>query len=347
MKLFRFTLLACIIICLSGSLKAQEDQDTLVEGWNTSVSVGLDLAQLFQLNPKQGAGQNNFGFGGAIFGDAIYRKNRILWENGASWQVGLQKVGAGLIFIPPVSIGQEGRLEKVPYQKNIDELRIGSKLGYALDRKRKWYATGAFTLFTNTLRTYPGPPTYPGNFLRNIVDTLTNTAFFNPAFITLSVGIEFKPDEHWSFYYSPIGAKWIVVPDDQIAALGIHGNPVRGERDPVTGLFTDFDNVDRQFGSLFRAAYQNQFWKDRLFVRSSLLLYSNYLRNPQNIDVDWTNEISLEVFKGLKLTFLLNLFYDDDVLVQITDYDSPGGVSGLGKRISLTQQFLVNYKITF
>lgn len=345
-KLFYSLLLVCLMLFALVPAMAQEDsaeeEQKLEEGWNTAMSIGLDMAQLFQFNPKQGAGQNRFGFGGGLFIDGIYKRNRLLWENGIAWQFGVQKLGAGVLVLPFVE-----KSEKVPFQKTIDELRLGSKLGYAFKQDSKWYFSGAFTLFTGIAPSYPGPPTYPGNFLRNFVDTITNTKFFAPANITLSLGIEYIPNENFSIYYSPLAAKWIVVADDQIAALGIHGNPVRGMRDPDTGLFTDFDNTFSQLGSLIRASYRKEFLNDRMNYRSSLLLYSNYLKNPQNIDVDWTNELSLTLFGNLKLSLLVNLFYDDDVLVQITDLNSPNGVKGVGKRVNITQQLLISYGFDF
>ena len=36
-----------------------------------------------------------------------------------------------------------------------------------------------------------------------------------------------------------------------------------------------------------------------------------------------------------------------DMLVQVTDFDQPNGVSGLGKRVSLTQQILLKYAVVF
>ncbi|MEL6669490.1 MAG: hypothetical protein AAFP08_11015, partial [Bacteroidota bacterium] len=80
---------------------------------------------------------------------------------------------------------------------------------------------------------------------------------------------------------------------------------------------------------------------------SNLQLYSNYLRNPQNIDVDWNSSLNYELLKNLNLTLLLNVFYDDDVLVQITDYDFPNGVNGLGNRVNVAQQLLLTYAVTF
>ncbi len=335
--------LLLLLFCLSIPLLAQEEEkkDTLKEGWNTSLAIGLDLSQLFQLNPKQGAGQNRFGFGGALNTSAIYKKNRLLWESGFAWQFGVQKLGAGVLVLPLLN-----RNEKVPFQKTIDELRLGSKLGYALDQKKKWYLTGAFTFLSLVAPSYPGPETYPGNFLRNFADTILNSKFMNPANITFSAGIEFKPNDKFSLYFSPLGARWIVVADDDVAKLGIHGNPVRGDRNDE-GFYTDFDNVDNQLGAHLRAAYNTKFWKERMYYRTILNLFSNYLRNPQNIDVDWTNEVGITLFKGLTLSVLLNAYYDDDVLVQITDLDAPNGVRGLGKRVSLTQQLLIGYKVDF
>jgi hypothetical protein len=82
-------------------------------------------------------------------------------------------------------------------------------------------------------------------------------------------------------------------------------------------------------------------------VNSALVLFSNYLNKPQNIDLDWTNEIGIALYDGFKISMLINAFYDDDVMVQISDRNSPNGISGLGKRLSITQQLLFKYNIIF
>jgi hypothetical protein len=328
----------------------EEEERDLKEGWNTFFSFGFDVGQLFQLNPKQGAGQNRFGFGGGFFFDGIYKKDRLLWENAASWQFGVQKLGAGVIVLPGLN-----REEDVPFQKTIDELRAGSKLGYALSPDSKWYVSGAFSLLTLAAPSYPGTETYPGNFIRNFADTRINTKFFNPATITLSAGLEYVPNDNFRIYFSPLGAKWIVVTDDVIAAQGIHGNPVDRESfNEETRFYEDFDNVDSQLGALLRAAYRKDFIQDRMFYRTNLVLYSNYLRNPQNIDVDWTNELGVKILGGLEISLLVNVFYDDDMLMQISDFDGPNGIKVdeegnpvLGKRVNLVQQLLIKYSVEF
>lgn len=307
-----------------------------IQGWQTGAGVGFDFTQLFQLNPRQGAGQNRLGFGGATNAFAKYRKERLAWDNLANWQFGLQRLGSGIIA--------QGTLEKIPFQKAIDEFRLNSKIGYKATDTSKFFYTTDFSLFSQIVPTYTDA-SLPGNFPEALSDTSTLLSrFFSPATITLSAGMDYKPSSKVSFYYSPIGAKFIIVADDVIAATGVHGNPVTKDAD---GDIIDFKNVDAQLGSLMRINYSSSYFDKRLTITSGLLLFSNYLQNPQNIDIDWTNEAALKVIKNLQLSLLVNLFYDDDILVQITDYDAPNGVRGLGKRVSLTQQLLLKYSVVF
>jgi hypothetical protein len=341
-KVAHYFFLPALCLYLALPMSAQEEAVEAAEiqappkKWEIGAGVGGDLSQLMIINPRQGAGQNRIGFGGALNVFAKYKKERITWENIALLQFGVQKLGAG-----PLPTGKS-----VPFQKALDETRLNSTFGFKTSESSKFsYATNA-SFFSQFTPTYLGPPSYPGNFLSDVTGTGIPpvSQFFSPAFITLSVGIDYKPNDNFSVFYSPVGGKLVVVADDDIAVLGVHGNRVTRDTD---GNVVSFSNTDPQFGSLLRSAYSNKFFNDRLILNSGLILFSNYIRNPQNIDVDWTNEIGLIIFKGLQLAALVNLFYDDDVLVQITDYSQPNGVSGLGKRVSITQQLLLKYTATF
>ncbi|MDX1940482.1 MAG: DUF3078 domain-containing protein [Saprospiraceae bacterium] len=306
------------------------------KAWQTGAGMGLDFAQLFQLNPRQGAGQNRVGLGGAINFFANYKKDRIAWDNLSSWQFGLQRLGSGVIA--------QGATEKIPFQKAIDELRLNSKIGYKTAESSKFFYAANFSFLSQLLSTY-NDPGLPGNFPKALSDTsIFLSKLFAPATITISAGIDYKPTEKLSFYYSPLGGKFIIVGNDIIAATGVHGNPV--DKDGQ-GNIIGFDNVLAQLGSLLRVNYSSKFMEDRLAFSSAILFFSNYLENPQNIDVDWTNELAITVIKNLQLSATLNVFYDDDVRVQVTDYDAPNGVNGVGKRVSLTQQLLLKYNVVF
>lgn len=336
-----YTLCCIIALCVGAtfSASAQDSSADSTSAWKTGAGIGLDFAQLLTINPRQGASQNRIGFGGAINLFANYAKDRLAWDNLGLWQFGIQRLGSGVIA--------QGADIKIPFQKAIDELRLNSKVGYKIAENSKLFYAVDFSLLSQLTPTYKGTDDYPGNFLSDISgnNVAPLSKLFSPATITLSLGLDYKPLPSLSIFYSPLGAKFIIVSDDEIARTGVHGNPVEGT--PVNGIYPSFDNTFSQLGSLIRVNYANKYWKEKVAYTSALTLFSNYLENPQNIDVDWTNEFAISIFKGFQASLLFNVFYDDDVMVQITDNNAPNGVSGLGKRVSFTQQLLLKYNLVF
>lgn len=344
-----YILLTLLFSCSSLLIQAQEAAEEAKPAWETGAGLGLDFSQLFQLNPRQGAGQNRLGLGGAVNVFAKYSKGRLAWDNLGGLQIGMQRLGSGLIA--------QGSTDKIPFQKIIDELRLNSKVGYKVAENSKFFYAVDFTLLTQLTPTYRGTDDYPGFFMKDISAEGQNplSKFFSPATTTFSVGMDYKPNDKLSFFYSPIGSKFIMVLEEIIARQGVHGNPVEGDKGP-DGLYLaeNTDNVDAQIGSLLRANYGSKFLNDRMAYTSALTLYSNYLNNPQNIDVDWTNEFALEIIKGLQLSFLVNVFYDDDMRMQVSDNNAPNGIKVdadgnpvTARRVNLTQQLLLKYNVIF
>ena len=308
------------------AISQEEQQDTgRTEGWEIGLGVGLDLGQLLQINPRVGAGQNKLGLGGALTLKADYSKGAISWDNLVIGQLQIQKLGSGLL---PAG-------ERIPFQKTLDELRLNSKVGHKFKGDNSKFALAANTsVLTQLTPSFPGTADYPGPLLSNVNDTLTQASFLSPITATFSIGVDYKPLKKLSLFYSPVAYKGIMVANAAIAALNVHGNREG---------YQSFHN----FGSLLRVTYSDVWWSKRLTLTTNLLLYSNYLQEPQNIDVDWTSEFGLVIADGLSLSLIANVFYDHDVKVQITNLDAPGGTSGLGRRVSLTQQLLVKYTRQF
>ena len=335
-------LLLPLFLLLALSLTAQDaEEEEIPDGWRRGAGLGLDLAQLLQINPKQGAGQNRLGIGGAFNGFASYKMGRRAWDNTLQWQFGVQRLGSGVIA--------NGSTDKIPFQKNIDEFRINSKYGYQIKEDGNLYYSANATFLSQLTPTYQFPDLYSGNFVTDFLDTGRSplSKFLAPATATLSIGIDYKPTPELSIFFSPLGSKFIIVANDSIAARGVHGNEVSGEAND-RGIFPEFENVDAQLGALAQIQYVSTFLPgDKMTFTTNLGLYTNYLRNPQNVDVDWQNALAYAITENFQLRLIVNAFYDDDIRVQITDYDAPNGVSGLGQRVSITQQFLVTYARTF
>ncbi len=336
----RCYLLILLSIFFALSLTAQTEEE-IPEGWRRGAGIGLDLAQLLQINPKQGAGQNRLGIATAVNGFAKYKMDRKTWDNSLLWQFGLQRLGSG--------VTARGSDDKIPFQKTIDELRVNSKYGYQIREDGKLYYSANFTFLSQLLPTYQFPDLFSGNFVSDWLDTGRSplSKLFAPATTTFSIGVDYQPTPALSIFFSPLSSKFIIVASDSIAARGVHGNQVSGEPNSA-GIYPEYENLDAQLGALAQVKYEASFLTDdRATFSSSLGLYTNYLRNPQNVDVDWQNGLAFAFTENLHLSLFVNLFYDDDIRVQITDYSAPNGTSGLGKRVSITEQLLITYARTF
>jgi hypothetical protein len=310
-----------------------EETEAETGPWKVEASLGFDFTQLLQLNPKAGSGSDRIGLGGISSLAANYSENGWLWNNSASILFAVQRIGAGVSGLDPD--------KSLPFEKTIDELRLASNVGLQMSETSKWYYSLDFTFLSQLTSTYPGNLLSETASAPNPISRL-----LSPAQITLSPGAKYVPNENFNLFLSPASVKMIIVANDDIAALGIHGNPWTSE--------TDFENTEFQFGMTAGADYTSKYFDDRLLFTSGLRLFTNYLENPQNIDVDWRNELAFQIVKGLNLSLNLNFFYDDDIPVQITDYDFPGGVKldgdgnpVLGKRLNLTETLFLKYNYVF
>lgn len=335
-----------------------EEEDKL---WKVGGAVGIDFAQMFFVNPKFGAGEDKIGLGGNVSFFAKYKKERVTWDNFAGLTFGIQRLGTFR--------------KEIPFQKSVDELRIASNFAYGITETSPFGYSLDFLFLSQVTPTYDGNLLSPpqGQSLRPIAQ------FFSPATITISPGIAYKKSTTFGTFsalLSPAALKMIIVADDSIARLGLHGNPyseglteeefrdnwrVAPDGALVGGGYYARNYI--QFGATLKAGYAHKFFKykegdkdkHRLVLATNLNLYSNYLRLPQHIDVEWITNVDLFLFKGLSISLMTNLFWDYDVFVQVdADNDvntsAPGtsnGYEAKERRVSFFQSLLIKYNFLF
>ncbi|MBL0112654.1 MAG: DUF3078 domain-containing protein [Saprospiraceae bacterium] len=345
MKRILFLFLVLIAYSLSGQnddgaraaavLKAAE-KEIKEDGWISGGGFGMDMGQLLQINPKVGGGENRLGFGGAISIFAKYKKGLLSFDNIGSFNMGLVKLGTGIL----ASTASFAKV-KQPFLKSIDELRLGSRLGYKTGETSKWSYAVDFGFISQLMPTYRGTDNknYVKQFRTSEIQTNLVSKLFAPAYITLAPGIDYKPNDKISWFFAPFGYKSVIVADRDLARLNIHGNKWTSNE--------DFKLTDSQLGGMIKGNYTNKYLDGRINHSSGLTLFSNYLNEPNHIDVDWLNEFGFNIYKGFQISLLTDVFYDHDVKVQITDYSEIGGVRGTGRRVSFTEQLLVKYNMIF
>ncbi len=79
--------------------------------------------------------------------------------------------------------------------------------------------------------------------------------------------------------------------------------------------------------------------------KGRLDLFSNYLHNPQNIDVSWETLIVLKVNKFISATVNTHLLYDDDILIKVDEGSE--GEPIMGKRAQFKEVIGVGFTYKF
>jgi hypothetical protein len=172
-------------------------------------------------------------------------------------------------------------------RKNDDRFDLLSKYGYAF--KPKLSLSGLFNFRTQMANGY--------NY-NNTSKSLTS-AFFAPAYVLLSLGLDYKPTKDLSIFASPLTSRWTIVNNDSLSAKGLYGVEPGKKYFNEIGAFATINYL--------HALNKSVGYKGRLD------LFSNYQHNPQNIDLYMSNIFSTKISKILAASWSIDLIYDDDV----------------------------------
>jgi hypothetical protein len=232
----------------------------------------------FGLNVNQGA-LSNWAAGGDKFSLSLtslanlyahYKQGRRSWDNVLDMAFGM---------VNTTSLGQ---------RKADDRIDLVSKYGY--DLGKKWYLSGLLNFRSQFAKGYA----YPTDSTK----VLTSNAF-SPAYVLLSAGMDYKPDETFSLFLSPITSRWVIVTNDSLAAVGAFG-------------VDSGKHVKMELG-----AYASVNWAKNLTPTTSyktkLDLFSNYRHDPLNVDIFWTNVFIVKVSKLINMNLSVDMIYDNDV----------------------------------
>jgi hypothetical protein len=248
----------------------KDPKDTSNKTWKVGGLFSLNLSQSNLKNWAGGGDDYSLSLNTSISGYAYYKKDKISWDNTGSFNVG---------YINTTSLG--GR-------KNDDRFDLLSKYGYALNKK-----LNLSTIFNFRTQFFPGY-----NYIDANTTELTSD-FMSPAYILLGLGLDYKPTDNLSIFFSPLTARWVIVNNDSLSAKGEYGVPP-GEKH----LF--------QFGAFGSVSYKVAFNKTVGYV-GRLDIFSDYLHHPENIDINMTNLFAVKISKILAVTYSLDFIYDDDI----------------------------------
>jgi hypothetical protein len=259
------------------SLKKSADQkisidDTSHNIWRTGGIFSVNLSQSALSHWAAGGDKSSFALNSLLNGYASYNKGKNSWDNILDMAYGYMKT---------TSTGM---------RKSDDHIYFTSKYGRQATANKKWYYSALFDFKSQ----------FSKGYLYNDKGERTfNSNFFSPAYVLLSLGMDYKATSYFDIFLSPITSRWTIVSDDSLSAKGMYG-------------VTPGDHIRNEIGAFLSANFNKDLSKSINYT-SQLQLFSNYAHQPQNIDVYWTNLLTMKISKYLATTIALNMIYDDDV----------------------------------
>lgn len=174
-------------------------------------------------------------------------------------------------------------------QKTDDKIDISSILGMRISKKFLISINSGFkTQFADGF-------TYPN-------DSLAVSKFMAPGYLNLALGTEYIKDANFSIFTSPFALKTTFVLDESLSQMGAFGVQ-KGEQ------------IRHEFGAFVKIKWNAKIMKN-VEMKSKLEFFSNYLNNPENIDINGELAFVFRVNSLFSARAQWNLVYDDDIKIR-------------------------------
>lgn len=285
-----------------------------ISNWKKTNKVGLDFTQITFVNWS--AGGNN-SISGLVKGQFIrnYALDNKKWDNELIIRYGINKQ------------------ESQDVRKTDDQINLNSTLGYRRDTISNWYYGGKFSFLTQFANGY----SYP-----NVDQAISKP--FAPAYVFLGIGAEYsRKDLGFNIYLSPLTQKTTLVLDRRLSNSGAFGVDKAVYDETGTIIIKNGKRQRTELGALITSQYKTKVMSN-INLDTRISLYSDYLKDFGNIDVNWQMSLDMTINKYVKANLGTNLIYDNDIKnkrevdgVQITE----------GPRIQWKQLIGVGLEYTF
>jgi len=282
----------------------------VLNGQAADTTLGWSKSGVFSLNMAQ-ASFTNWAAGGqnSVALNGLINLAANLKNEKSAWDNALT-IGYG-------KMRQKGN--DLGWVKTDDRIDFQSK--YGQKASEKWFYSGLMSFRTQMDNGYNYPDTE-----NKISDLLA------PAYLLFSVGMDYKPNPQFSVFLSPLTSKNTIVMDEELSAIGAFGVEPGKKFRPELGAYANI-------------AYKKDEIVKNVNFLTKLDLFTNYLKNPQNIDISWEALLVMKVNEFISATVNTHLLYDDDILIKIDEGNE--GEPVMGKRAQFKEVIGVGFTYKF
>lgn len=269
--------------------------------WKHSVKTQLNLGQTGLVNWAAG-GYTTVNLRAYFDGNINYAKEKLTWDNRL-------QLDYGFLY----------SADKPIIQKSDDRIYLESKFGYEI--AKKLYFSTAFNFRTQFAKGWDYLTPTQGTHYPDGADLNTlpyrekvgawkdaralRSSFLAPGYTNLAVGIDYRPFKWLDINFSPLTGGLVICTLEELRAkYGV----VDKDGAPLPS------GVKFEFGAELKVNAKVNV-NDVFSYQTQLVLFSNYLHKPQNLRVNWDNQISYKLSKYISLNLDTWLIYDPDILI--------------------------------
>jgi len=283
--------------------------------WTQKNKASFDLSEVAFVNWNSGGSNSISGLLG-LKSKLNYRDKFFVWKNNVEVRYGVNK--------------QEAR----ELRKTDDLFEINSNMGYKPDSLSNWFYSARLNFRTQLTNGY----NYP-----NKDEPISR--LLAPGYLFLGGGMEYgKNIDKLSFYFSPLTLKATFVLDEDLANIGSFG-VTPAVLDPDGNVIIAGEQIRTEVGVLVTNSYEMEL-AENINVKNQVSLYSDYINNFGNLDLDWRIDFDFKVNSFIRATLGSHLRYDDDVKTQ-TPSDVEGEFDQAGAKVQWKQFLGVGFAIDF
>lgn len=292
-------------------------EDFVASHWKEVNTASLDISEVAFVNWNSGGSNSISGLLGLEF-QRNYNKDHLLWENRAVIRYGVNKQ------------------QNQSLRKTDDILELKSRFGFRKDTKSNWYYSANFSFATQFTNGY--------NYSNS--DEKPISQFMAPAYMFLGVGTVYGEHiEEFSAYMSPLTLKSTFVLDQDLADAGSFG-VTPAVYDDFGNRLSKGKNSREEVGVLVTSAYENVLMEN-ISVRTLVSLYTDYLNDFGNVDIDWELNFKFKVNDHVRATMGSHIKYDNDVKIAVEDDDMPEETVVKGAKVQWKQLLGVGVSVDF
>lgn len=261
----------------------QEESEDDPDGWKTSGKIQILFSQSAFNAEWTGGGTSNISGNFLLDYDFSYKKGPWTWDNKLIADYGLTRTNGDAFT-----------------KKTSDRLEFNSLVGREF-AESNW----SYTFFANFRTQFAPGYEYGTDPETGEAIRTEKTNFLSPAYLQVGPGLMWRKNENLFVNIAPATARFIFVdsfftsgPDYKDGNyFGVDaGKSMRFELGASLNAYAKYDIVEN------------------VSMEHNLSLYSNYLEDAQNVDIDYLLNINMDINEFLSTNLIFQAIYDDNAV---------------------------------